>query len=165
MFFWPNTYRQTNLFNFFHMTLPKVEGIYIVSVCEYRLSSSYSFNTWHRSMEDSIDVKSHRMSRLIQAERISRVIQVEASLQNSEINQCSFHHLFVLALFDHLVFYGLWTVFWFTLLLVHFTRPMACEDTCIIYRSKLYLKLVKHGLWSLVWLTLSLVHFIRPMNT
>lgn len=25
---------------------------------------------------------------------------------------------------------------------------MACEDTCIIYRSKLYLKLVKHGLWS-----------------
>ena len=37
-----------------------------------------------------------------------------------------------------------------------------CEDTCIIYRSKLYLNLVKHGLWSLVWLTLNLVHFIRP---
>jgi hypothetical protein len=39
---------------------------------------------------------------------------------------------------------------------------MACEDTSISYRSKLYLKLVKHGLWTLVWLTLILVHFIRP---
>jgi hypothetical protein len=30
---------------------------------------------------------------------------------------------------------------------------MACEDTSISYRSKLYLKLIKHGLWTLVWFT------------
>jgi hypothetical protein len=39
---------------------------------------------------------------------------------------------------------------------------MACENTSISYRSKLYLKLVKHGLRTLVWLTVILFHSIRP---
>ena len=53
----------------------------------------------------SIKMKDHRISRVVS--RMSRVIQVGASLENSEINQYNIHHIFVLALLDHLVFYGL----------------------------------------------------------
>ena len=38
---------------------------------------------------------------------MSQIIQVEASLENYELNQCSIHLIFVLALLDHLVFYEL----------------------------------------------------------
>ena len=81
-------------------------------------------------MEDSIEVKSHRISRVIQAGRNSRVIQagrnsrviqVEASLENSEINQCNIHHIFVLALLDRLVFYTL------SFGSLHTTRSVTCR--------------------------------------
>ena len=52
-------------------------------------------------------MKTMSMTRPIEEDKLSRVIQVDVLLENNEINQNNFLHLFVIALLYDLVFYEL----------------------------------------------------------